>query len=89
MQMLRVALRAGCRGMVAVLLQRAGGAALVGADADGRTPLHYARDAATVQMLLGYGADVLAVDAHGARAVDVAMALGLDDVVAVLQAATA
>lgn len=86
MELLHVALRAGCSAMAALLLQRAGGAALVGPAEDGRTALHYARDAAAVQLLLGYRADVHAVDVHGARAVDVAAAMGLDDVVAALLA---
>ena len=87
--MLHVAVRSGSRTMVSMLLQRIGGAALMVPADDGRTALHYARDVATVQLLLAYGADVRAVDAQGARPLDIAIALGLDDVAAALQAVAA
>lgn len=85
--MLHVAVRSGSRPMISVLLQRAGGAALMAPAGDGRTALHYAREVATVELLLAYGADVRVADACGARPVDVATAMGLEDVVAALQAA--
>lgn len=70
-----------------LLLQRAGGVALLGglsSDA-GRTALHYVRSERMVHGLLAFGADADVVDAHGMCPAETADAMGLDHVATLLR----